>query len=249
VAEALVVSLTSYPARIGGVHRVIGAILGQTVLPAKTVLYLADADFPHRRVPPSLGRLMSERFEIRFAARDLRSHLKLVPAVADFPGSAIVTCDDDRIYPPGWLARFVEAAAETPGTVLCRRARRIRHEDGSPLPYKQWPRVQGDATGLDLLALGIGGIYHPPGCLDRRLADPDLIARLAPTADDIWFKAMTLLTRTPIRRIPGAPDRAAPASPGDRPLRRINVAQGANDGQVAAVFGHFRLVPPFDDAP
>jgi hypothetical protein len=121
------------------------------------------------------------------------------------------------------------------------------HEGGSLLPYRRWPRLPGDVTGLDLLALGIGGVLYPPGSLDGRLADADLIARLAPTADDIWFKAMTLLTRTPTRRIPGAPDRPAPASPGDRPLRRINYAQGGNDRQIAAVFGHFGLTPPFGD--
>lgn len=246
-AEGVVVSLTSYPARIGRVHLVVGSILEQTVVPAKTVLYLAEADFPDRRIPLRLRRLVSERFEIRFQARDLRSHLKLVPAVADFPGRANVVCDDDRLYPPSWLAGFIEAAAETPNTVLCRRARRIGHRDGSPLPYGQWPRQPGDMTGLDLLALGVGGAYYPPGCLDRRLGDAELIARLAPTADDIWFKAMTLLTRTPTRRIPGSPDLPAPASRGDRPLRQINVVQRGNDPQIAAVFGHFGLAPPFGD--
>lgn len=54
-------SLTSYPARITTVHRVIETILNQSVPLDKVILYLADEQFPDRQLPQTLTDLAKMR--------------------------------------------------------------------------------------------------------------------------------------------------------------------------------------------
>lgn len=44
----IIVSMTSYPARINTVHLAIRSLLAQKVLPDKIVLWLCKSDFPNR---------------------------------------------------------------------------------------------------------------------------------------------------------------------------------------------------------
>lgn len=106
-AASLVVSLTSFPPRIERVHLVIQSLLTQTLQPHRIVLYLSQQEFPNRTLPQRLARLAQlakDRFEIRFVEGNLGPYKKLLCALSDFSGSPIVTCDDDRIYPPQLLA-------------------------------------------------------------------------------------------------------------------------------------------------
>lgn len=51
---------------------------------------------------------------------------------------------------------------------------------------------------MDLLATGVGGILYPPHCMDNRLFDIEKIQQLCLYGDDIWLKAMQLLSGTPV---------------------------------------------------
>ena len=105
VVEDLVVSLTSFPVRIGKLHRVIRGLLAQSLQPRKIVLYLSLEEFPDRALPKELMALTSDRFEIRFVEGNLRPYKKLLYALADFPRATILTVDDDNLYPSDCLAR------------------------------------------------------------------------------------------------------------------------------------------------
>lgn len=48
--KKLIVSITSYPARIHHVHNVLSAIFAQTMKPYDMVLYLAQEQFPMERL-------------------------------------------------------------------------------------------------------------------------------------------------------------------------------------------------------
>ena len=62
----LIVSLTTYPARISSVWITVTSLLQQTKKPGKVVLWLAVEQFPDRRIPKSLKRLERRGLEIRF---------------------------------------------------------------------------------------------------------------------------------------------------------------------------------------
>lgn len=114
----LVVSLTSFPPRIGKARLVIQSLLNQSVQPRQIVLYLSLQEFPDRSVPRPLAALTGRRFEIRYVQENSRSYKKLLPALVDFPQATIVTFDDDRIYANDCLARLWAASRATPNTII-----------------------------------------------------------------------------------------------------------------------------------
>jgi hypothetical protein len=241
VAERLVVSLTSYPPRIGKMHLVIQSLLNQSLQPRKIVLYLSLVEFPGRIVPEGLARLGNDRFEIRFVAENLRPYKKLLFALADFPGAWIATCDDDRLYPAHTLARLWEAAAANPRTIICTRARRMVVQEGRFAPYREWTQARSPEPSFWVLPIGGYGVLYPPGSLGPVVGDRDMIAELAPLNDDLWFKAMSLMQDVPCSMIGG--DDAMPALqfPNNIPLTKLNLKGKGQDGAVGHVFARFGL--------
>jgi heme a synthase len=74
----LVVSLTSFPPRIGRAPLVVQSLLNQSLQPRRIVLYFSSDEFSGNKVPGQLARLENDRFEIRFVGGTLRSYKKLL---------------------------------------------------------------------------------------------------------------------------------------------------------------------------
>lgn len=70
--------------------------------------------------------------------------------------------------------------------------------DGTLLPYVQWYNAKIRALESDPcnFPTGVGGILYPPNVLDSRVVDDTLFMNLCPTADDVWFKACSLMKHT-----------------------------------------------------
>jgi hypothetical protein len=240
-----VVSLTSYPARINSVHVVVRSLLAQSVQPIKIVLYLSMDQFANLDVPQSLRALESELFEVRMVPGDWRSYKKLLPALEDFSDLPIVTADDDTIYPRLWLEQLYTAHEADRGSILAHRATQIvLTAPGEFASYESWPWATTKSDPTLTFATGAGGILYPVGGLHENVREYALAARLAPTADDIWFKAMALLAGTPTRKIHDGPvDYPSVRSSQRTSLRSVNVAGGRNLDQAEAVWEHFDLWP------
>ena len=94
----LIVSLTSYPARIQYVPQVLDTLLAQTRPADEIVLYLSGDQFPGREsdLPEALRTAASGgKLRLRFVPGDLRPHKKYFYAFRDYPDAYIVTVDDD----------------------------------------------------------------------------------------------------------------------------------------------------------
>jgi hypothetical protein len=243
-AASLVISLTSFPPRIERVHLVIQSLLTQTLQPHRIVLYLSQQEFPNRTLPQRLARLAQlakDRFEIRFVEGNLGPYKKLLCALGDFSGSPIVTCDDDRIYPPQLLARLVRAAEQRPRTIICTCGRRMTARGNRLNSYREWPHDRAPERSFWLLPLGTWGVLYPPDSLDPAVHDTDLIQTLSPLTDDIWLKAMSLRQNVPCSATGG--DQAIPELRfrDDAPLWRSNLLRHGNDVAITRVFSHFGL--------
>lgn len=201
----LIVSLTSYPARIKAVSYTIESILTQECQPDKVILWLAEEQFPNKEkdLPHRLLRLKKYGLEIGWCKDDIRSFKKLVPALKQFSDASIVTADDDVYYPPTWLGKLYSAYKANPQRVCCNRGNRVTFVDGFPLPYNSWgeDNLYGPAYGLDILMTGVGGVLYPPHCLYKDVTTADFMS-LARDADDIWFWLMAVLQGTEISVIP-----------------------------------------------
>ena len=186
----VVVSLTSIPSRIGTLHLTVLSILDGLARPEKIILWLNDS--LQGLLPKSLTRLQGTCFEIRFAP-GTSSHRKLVFALREMPSATLVTCDDDVMYPRDWLSSLYAEHLTKPNCIVGHTCRAIAYsEDGELLPYKHWKHAAQGACGREIMPVGVGGVLYPPGSLHHDVLDEGLYMRLAPRADDLWFKVMAV---------------------------------------------------------
>ena len=145
----VIISLTSFPARIDKVYLCINSLLRQSVRADKIVLWLADTQFPNGSgIPESLKRLVGEKFEIRFCD-DLRSYKKIFYSAQQFKDDIIITVDDDTLYPEDWLLNLINTYIKYPDCVCCYRAHKIVLKSGKIAPYSEWIGLSPNETGPD----------------------------------------------------------------------------------------------------
>lgn len=238
-----VVSLTTFPARLGMVHLAIESIFRQSEPPGSVHLWLYEGEVNRSELPRALRRLEGRGLRIELVPENLRGAKKLIYAARAFPDRTIVTADDDLLYPRDWLKQLKEASSATPQTVICHRGHTIRRRtDGSFHRYWDCMRTDpgGTKSSFALLPTGGAGALYPSGVLNCKLFDTNLMFRLCPTADDIWFKAMTLLNGVKSRRV--AEHNNMPiVIPGSQEQALIQDNRSANDDQLELTFSHFDL--------
>ena len=195
----LIVSLTSFPARIKTVSYTIESILLQNKRPNMVVLWLGDDKFPNKEqdLPKSLTRLTQFGLTIKWC-KDIRSYTKLVPSIEEFPEDIIVTVDDDVWYPPHWLENLWKSYLKAPNCIHADRVMQVRVTDGKIDKYVDWKfQIFGPKEPSYLWHFtGTGGVLYPPHCLHEDVNDREKFLVLAPSVDDIWFWAMAILNHT-----------------------------------------------------
>jgi len=241
----VIVSLTTTAARLRTVSLAVETLLRQTLRPQRVILWLSD-QFHSADLPTALRRQQRRGLEVRFR-RDLRSFTKLIHALREHPASVIVTADDDKFYPRDWLQRLRESYRRLPEFVHCHRAHGMILGVGNTLkPYLEWNfRSPGQiGPSLELFPTGVGGVLYPPGALHPEVFNSDAFLKLCPTADDVWFKAMSLLNRVPCVKVaPESDDFPNIHGSQTRALCRQNWRDGTYDLQIRAVFQEYDLLP------
>jgi hypothetical protein len=240
-ANALVVSLTSYPPRFPTLHLTLQSLLLQNYVDRRVVLWIARQDVA--QLPPAVRALTAHGLDIR-TCDDTRSYKKLLPALQAYPDATIVTADDDLYYWPEWLQQLVDAAAAAPGDIVAHRIHRIRHSAaGLPLPYRQWEveSQNNETSGLNF-PTGNGGILYPPGILSPLVQDREAYTSLCPSADDIWFYWMGRLNGARYRRVDSCHTLHDWQGSQALSLSKDNVGTDRNDQQIAAMIGRYGYV-------
>lgn len=194
----VIISFTSFPARIKKVHLVVESLLRQTVMPREIVLYLSEKQFSSYDVLPfQLKKLEKQGFlRIRLVPEDFKPHKKYYYAVTEYSDSDIITVDDDLLYPEDFVEGLINAHAKYVEAICCNHASKIISNANTVLPYKQWQTegVEMDIPRFDLLPIGCGGVYYPRHSFNNNiLLRQELFMELCPLADDLWLKCNTLL--------------------------------------------------------
>ena len=189
----IIVSLTTYPARISSVWITIASLLQQTQKPYKIILWLAEEQFPNRKVPGSLERLKKRGLEIRFC-EDLKPHKKYYYSMIEYPNYFIITADDDILYPENHIQRLWQGYERYPNTVICQWSHQIEFDiRGEFQPYDDWQDNTEKKPAYSTLAVGCNGILYPPHCLPREAFQKKKILENALYTDDLWLKCMEIL--------------------------------------------------------
>lgn len=194
VAQDVVVSLTSYPARLPQLHLVIRSLLHQKLAPREIVLYLGN-DTRDEDIPSSLRELEKYNFTIKTGCEDLKPHKKYFFAMQEYPDDAVITVDDDVIYDKDFVQDLYNCYKKFPGCVASRRVHRMIQDTlGNIKSYNdwQWECTQILEPSHQLFSTGCGGALYPPKVLPPETFDAEAIKAHCLNTDDIWLKFMEL---------------------------------------------------------
>lgn len=196
--QDVIVSLTSFPARIGYVYMTIESLLRQTVLPEKIFLWLSKEQFPSEdAVPERLRNLQNGIFQIRYVEGDIRSHKKYYYSIREYPGKTIITTDDDIIYPANLVEGLLAFSDKYPGCIIANIAKKLTYTNGVLDGYKKWTWSK-PVDIINNVQIGAGGVLYPPNCLYEDCLNLELSQKLAPTVDDLWLNTMARLKGTTV---------------------------------------------------
>ena len=243
----VVVSLTTYGLRINTVFLAIESIFQQTLKANQVVLYISEKQFNSDNIPISLKKQEQRGLKIRYV-KDIGPYTKLLYAIKGHPDNIIITIDDDYIYPSDTIEKLVRAHSNNPKAICCHHSRIITKKDSHNLNrYESFPMTfkAEDSISSNYLAEGFGGVLYPPHSLHDDLFNEELFMKLSPHADDLWFKAMELLNRTPVLQIARNKswiyEMSRIESVQDTGLLNINVIGSKNDSQLKALFDYYHL--------
>lgn len=241
----VVVSLTSFPARLERAWITIETMLRQDRAVDRVVLVLAEDEFPGRDLPRRIVRQQRRGLEILWTERNHRCFNKLLFTLAAYPDAMVVTVDDDALYEPWLVSRLVAYAEENPGVIVGHRGWEVQRDGDMLAPYIRWPKASLSTPTARVFLTGVGGVLYPPHTLPTDLLDDMTLAgELCPTNDDIWFWAVARTAGIPAHCLGSISFRALRCQGHMPKLETGNRLQGGNDVQFARVFDHFGFPLP-----
>lgn len=202
--KKIIVSLTSYPARMPTLYLCIKSILNQTYKPDKIILYLGQ-DTRECDINNKLRALCSKGLEIRQNVEDIKPHKKYYFAMKEFPEDIVITVDDDCLYERDMIESLVNSYIKYPKSVSARRVSKIQFSEAGEIKcYNEWIHdyVSEIMPSKSLMAIGVGGVLYPPHCMNEEIFDLDTIKENAINTDDIWLKIMQILNGTSVVWVP-----------------------------------------------
>lgn len=247
--DRIIVSMTSYPARIENIKNTLHSIMSQTCKPDKVVLYLSEEQFAGKNLQIDLSDYFSQGLEIHWCLGDMKSHKKYLYAFREYADDYIITIDDDFYYEKHMVEELVQYVSQFPGCILGRRTHLITAErEGCISPYEKWWGECMHYVGMprmDLFAVGCGGILYPPHLLTDEVFNTDNIMECCMYADDVWLKVMELISGVPVVQVQTRLlDRYDEAFAIDGLYQKHN-GNGGNDAQFQKVL---KLYNNFDES-
>lgn len=199
----IIISMTSFPKRIGTVWISIESIFRQSVKPRIIYLWLSKDQFGSKdNLPSRLLKYQKRGLVINFVDEDLRSHKKYhyIDDKIWTDKDCIVTIDDDIIYDKKLLERLIFYHNKFPQAIICDYGHRILHDKfGELKSYNDWGSIEQICIPVNDAFFGSGGgTLFPKNSLYKDLNNKELFMQLTPFADDIWLNCMAKFNGTKI---------------------------------------------------
>ena len=234
--ERIIASLTTYPARINTVAYSIYTIFMQSYKPDRIILWLAEDQFPEKKLPDNLTGLVDRGLEIRYI-KNYRSHKKYFHALQEQqPNELVVTFDDDIIYSMKTIENCLLKHNSNPKAIVVNMARRVQiASDNSLLPYSYWPNNHKDCIqeSFKNMPLTGSGCMYPYNVLNKNTFDFGLIQKCALYTDDLWIYVQSILNGTKIVSVDKPASMFTMVTESQTlKLTDINCDQGGNDKSI-----------------
>lgn len=198
-----IVSLTTINGRLDACERTIESLLKQTMKPHSINLYVSEEayllDQGISRNHPLVAQIANLGVNI-YVVPNIGPYRKQIPIITQLrssgasDSSCIVTMDDDVLYPELAIERIV-TQCRTSGHLAAHRGRRM-HRNGEGFASYAGFDAPVSISSLENLPNGRNGIAfllgHVP--FDAKYMTGPIIA---PTADDLWLKFVTLVRCIP----------------------------------------------------
>ena len=188
--ETVIISLTSFPARINRLWMTCATLLNQDFDNIHVMLWLSRDQFPNgiEMLPMKLLKLRGKGLDIRFVDDDLRPHKKYFYAMQEFPDNDVITVDDDILYNPNLVDALQKGHQKHQDCVICNRGTIVSRDS-----YKNWkPNDKFDEERNDIMPTGIGGVYYPAHIFDNTpIFNKEAIKETCINGDDLWLNFMT----------------------------------------------------------
>lgn len=194
----VIVSLTSHGRRIYEVFLPIESIMQGSMKPDRIILWLPK-DLQNEAIPQTLINQQTRGLEI-FYTEDIGPYTKLIPAMKGCPESMIVTIDDDILYPYDTLELLLSAYWKHPHCICANRILDIKLDTyGVPTSLPTLKELE-DKKRISKFNFfeGVGAVLYPPHCFTSDVFDESVFKDICPTADDVWFNCMALLSKTSV---------------------------------------------------
>ena len=236
----VVVSFTSFPARINKVWMVVETILRQTVKPDMITLWLSIKQFPSlNSLPDSLLELQERGLVIGLIDEDYRSHNKYYYAMEQYPNDIVITIDDDIIYESYMIEKLLDTHRKYPMNVIANNTRSITFDNNNKLmSYKKFSTIKEDID-KHVFQLGVGGVLYPPHVMYKDLLIPHIFMEKCKFADDMWLYAMCRLNNTNIKSTNAVISHLSITFQNDIKLSSVNVGENLNDVQINNIRNYY----------
>ncbi|WP_170235134.1 glycosyltransferase [Helicobacter canis] len=237
----VLVSLTSFPARLPYLHHTLYSILTQDYKDFHIALFLSSSEVRPDELPRILkifARL--GLLSIHFVEENLRAYKKLFYALQAYPEHIIITIDDDQIYAPNTIRLLLESYNKFPRAIHTHLA-----YDGAYMAdileldsATYCAIIKESSPHLALASVGVSGVLYPPRAFSQEFFNTQAILSLAPYSDDLWFFVMSVLNDVPKVLVKNAlehPKESSIAIDESPNLWEINCEQNRNYDQLRAL--------------
>ena len=197
-APELIVSLTTHGRRLYEVYLAIESIMQGSRKPNRIVLWLSK-DIQCEPLPRTIENQISRGLIIRYT-NDIGPYTKLIPSLKEYPESIIVTIDDDILYPYDTLELLFSTYQKHPQCICANRIMDITLDNyGQPTSLPTWKELddKGRVSKFNFFE-GVGAVLYPPCCFTSEVLNQSVFTEICPTADDVWFNCMALLSKTSV---------------------------------------------------
>jgi len=241
--KKVVVSLTSFPARINDVWIVVECLFRQSYKADKILLWLDEDRFVMSILPDKLKNQISRGLEIRFV-KDLKSHTKYYYALSEFKDALVITFDDDCYYPKDVVRNLIEINEKYPNSISSNRVHKIKFKDNKILPYEKWHHnfTPHKYENSYFLLTGVSGVLYPCNVYDKNLFNSNIFCEKCLFADDIWLtinafhQEIKIATNCKYNK-----DMISISNSSKQRLLDFNSKKNGNDQQLRSVLDYFNL--------
>ena len=211
--DTLLVSMTSYPARIYGIYEVFISLLNQSanISSYQCFLTLAREEFINQEkdLPLGIQKLIENGWIKLIWYHNIYSHKKLMPIIQKYPNNNILIVDDDIIRTYNFIEIFQKEHMLYPTDIICGTF--MYYFDGE-LEMRRLNGYKGKKSGefnavpniifqTARPANGVGGVLYPKYTFsDQRFFNEDLYMNLSPTSDESWQYAFNIIENRILRQ-------------------------------------------------